>query len=230
MTVKLSQIAWSPCHRLVASRYPVVGVYDRAADPADLDVVLAIEALTNPLLRQEREQLSLIPADNRVTGPGASLIMSAFVHPNPQGSRFSNGSFGVYYASNAIETAVAEVSHHRARFLACTKEPPIDIDVRWIQADLRERLHDLRGRQHEYPDVYARDSYRTSQAFGQQLRGERSAGIVYDSVRRFVGQCVAVFKPTALTNAHSVGHIGLRWDGAAISHWFIKGQVRDVGA
>lgn len=227
-TLNLSSVLWAPCHRLVASRYPVVGVYDRVADPKDLDVALAIEAMTNPLARQESEQLAFIPAEDRVAGPGATLIMSAFVHPNPHGSRFSDGSFGVYYASNSIETAVAEVSHHRARFLARTNEPPIDVDVRWIQAEVDARLHDLRGLKRDYAAVYARDDYRVSQEFGQRLRAEHSSGVVYDSVRRFLGQCVAIFKPSMLTNARAVGHIGLCWDGEAISRWFVKGQVRVI--
>ena len=52
MTPDLSSVAWLPCHRLIASRFPTVGLYDQVADAADLDVVFAIEALTNPRVRQ----------------------------------------------------------------------------------------------------------------------------------------------------------------------------------
>ena len=47
----LEHVVWQPCLRLVASRYPTVGLYDAIADPADLEVVFAIEALTNPRIR-----------------------------------------------------------------------------------------------------------------------------------------------------------------------------------
>ena len=114
----VSALAWLPCHRLIASRYPTVGLYDEIARPQDLDVVFAIEALTNPRVRQALGALSLVPPADRVSGPGATLIMAAFTHLNPEGSRFSDGSYGVYYAADTLETAVAEVSHHRARFLA----------------------------------------------------------------------------------------------------------------
>ena len=221
--VAVNALAWLPCHRLIASRFPTVGLYDQVATPEDLDVVFAIEALTNPRVRQELGQLSFVPPADRVAGAGATLIMAAFAHLNPLGSRFSDGSWGVYYAAESLDTAVAEVSHHRGVFLARTAEEAIDIDLRWIQADLMDRLHDLRGQGAAMPGLYDPDSYGSSQELARMLRSQGSQGIVYDSVRRPLGQCVAVFKPKSLRNARAVGHIGLHWDGRSISHWFEKG-------
>jgi hypothetical protein len=42
-------------------------------------------------------------------------------------------------------------------------------------------------------------------------------------VRHPQGQCVAIFRPRALSKARAAGHIGLRWDGRTITHWFEKG-------
>lgn len=218
-----SAVHWKPCHRLIASRFPTVGLYDTIASPEDLEVVFAIEALTNPRVRQELGQVSLVPAADRVVGSGATLIMAAFAHLNPQGSRFSDGQWGVYYAADSLETAVAEVSHHRALFLARTAESPIDVDMRWVKADLRDTLHDLRGHRASKTPLYDPDHYGASQAFARTLRSAGSHGIVYDSVRRSAGKCVAVFRPKSLSKAHSAGHIALRWDGRGISHWFEKG-------
>jgi hypothetical protein len=213
---------------LIACRFPTVGLYDQVAAPEDLDVVFAIEALTNPRVRQELGQLSLVPPADRVVGPGATLIMAAFTHLNPLGSRFSDGSWGVYYAAESLETAVAEVSHHRGAFLARTAEEAIDIDLRWVQADLMEKFHDIRGTGADLPAVYDPDRYGASQDLGRTLRSRNSPGVVYDSVRRPQGQCVAVFKPRALSKATAAGHIGLHWDGKAISHWFEKGAPHAV--
>ena len=219
----VSSVAWLPCHRLIASRFPTVGLYDQVASPEDLDVVFAIEALTNPRVRQELGQLSLVPPAERVAGAGATLIMAAFTHLNPLGSRFSDGSWGVYYAAESLETAVAEVSHHRAAFLARTAEEAIDIDLRWIQADLMDKLHDLRGQGATMAAVYDPAHYGASQQLGRALRAQGSGGIAFESVRHPEGQCVAVFKPRALSKARAVGHLGLHWDGRAITHWFEKG-------
>ena len=93
-TLAVGSVAWLPCHRLISSRFPTVGLYDQVAAPEDLDVAFAIEALTNPRVRQELGQLSLVPPADRVAGPGATLVMTAFTHLNPLGSRFSDGSWG----------------------------------------------------------------------------------------------------------------------------------------
>ena len=50
----VSSLAWSPCHRLIASRFPTVGLSDQVAAPKELDVVFAIGALTNPLCARRR--------------------------------------------------------------------------------------------------------------------------------------------------------------------------------
>ena len=124
----LSALAWLPCHRLIASRFPTVGLYDQVAAPEDLDVVFAIEALTNPRVRQELGQLSVVPPADRVVGPGATLIMAAFTHLNPEGDRFTDGSYGVFYAGRTLGTAIAETRHHRTRFLAATDEPAQELE------------------------------------------------------------------------------------------------------
>lgn len=228
MDLAIRSVAWLPCHRLIASRFPTVGLYDQVAAPEDLDAVFAIEALTNPRIRQEIGQLSLVPPADRVAGPGATLIMAAFSHLNPLGSRFSDGNWGVYYAAESLDTAVAEVSHHRGAFLARTAEDAIDIDLRWIQADLLDKLHDLRGQGAAMPVVYDPLHYGASQDLGRTLRLQGSVGIAYDSVRRPQAQCVAIFKPKALSSARATGHIGLHWDGQTISHWFEKGAPHAV--
>jgi hypothetical protein len=152
--VPVRAVAWKPCHRLIASRYPTVALYDAIADPADLEVVFAVEALTNARLRNELGQLQLVPSDERISGAGSTPIMAAFTHLNPEGSRFSDGSYGVYYAAQDLDTAIAEVSHHRALFMARTHEPEIDIDLRLITAPLEARLHDLRGLRRSAPQLY----------------------------------------------------------------------------
>lgn len=231
--VPRTPLAWLPCHRLIATRYPTVGLYDEIARPEDLDVVFAIEALTNPRLRQELGVLSLVPPADRVTGPGASLIMAAFTHLNPEGSRFSDGSYGIYYAADSLDTAIAEVGHHRAKFLARTAEAELDLDLRWIQADLRQQAHDIRAgavAAAEWTDLHAPDHYGASQALGRALREAGCSALAYDSVRRPDGQCVAVFVPRALANARAAGHLALHWDGRRITHWFEKGEPHRVTA
>lgn len=217
----VSKVIWNPCYRLIPSHFPPISVYDRVADPADLDAVFAVENLTNPRLRQEAGDISIIPPEDRVAGPGTTPIMAAFAHLNPEGSRFSDGSYGVYYAGHTLATAIAETRYHRARFLAMTREDPIEIDMRTYLADLDGDLHDIRGRD-DLRDVYDRDSYVAGQTLARALKAINSYGIAYDSVRHAGGKCVAVFRPPALSNCVQGPHFGYVWDGEQITTVYEK--------
>jgi hypothetical protein len=226
--IPVQAVEWKPSYRLIASRYPTVGLYDTIADPADLEVVFAIEALTNPRMRNELGQLRLVPPEERVSGAGSTPIMAAFTHLNPEGSRFSDGSWGVYYAAHDLDTAVAEVSHHRALFLSRTAEAAIDIDLRLITAPLDAPLHDLRKLRGEAAAVYDPVNYSAGQALGRRLRETGSWGVLYHSVRRRGGLCAGLFRPRALQSAKEAAHIALHWDGARITHWYEKRAPRSM--
>jgi len=219
---------WKPSYRLIASRYPTVSLYDDIADPADLEVVFAIEALTNPRIRDQLGQLQLVPPEERVSGAGSTAIMAAFTHLNPEGSRFSDGSYGVYYAAQDLDTAVTEVSHHRALFLSRTAEAPIDIDLRLITAPLDAPLHDLRKLRASAPTVYDPADYGAGRALGRELRAGGSWGVLYHSVRHRGGLCAGLFRPRALKPAREAAHIALHWDGQRITHWYEKRAPKTV--
>lgn len=224
----MARIRWKPSYRLVPSRFPPTGLFDRVARPEDLDVVLAAEALTNDRLRDELGQIRLVPPEERVSGPGTTPIMAAFTHLNPEGSRFSDGTYGVYYAAHELETGIAESAHHRARFLARTHESPGEVDMRAYLADIAAELVDARNWGRRKPDIMNRDDYKASRAFARARRAEGAGGIVYDSVRREGGQCVAIFRPRLLSPARQGTHIAFVWDGKAIVRWYEKSALRNV--
>lgn len=218
-------LQWERTYRLVPSRFPPIDLFERVAAPEDLDVVFAIEALTNPRLRQECGEISLVPPAERVSGAGSSPVMAAFTHLNPNGSRFSAGHYGVYYAARSLETAVREVSHHQGRFLAATREAPIALDMRCYRAAVREPLHDIRGQREVRADLYDPDRYGASQAFGAALRAAGSWGLVYESVRDPGGECVGILRPKALGPAVQGEHVTLQWNGDAIDTWYVKSKL-----
>jgi hypothetical protein len=222
------ELDWSPTYRLIPTRFPPVNLFERVADAGDLDVVFSIEALTNPRLRQEVGEISLVPLAERMSGPGSSAIMAAFTHLNPNGSRFSDGSYGVYYAARTLKTAVREVSYHQARFLQATHEEPIAIDLRCYKSPVRRPLHDIRGRASELPAVYASDDYSASQRFGAALKAAGSWGVAYDSVRDPGGECVGIFRPLALAPAVQGQHVTLLWNGHQIDSWYSKSELHRI--
>ena len=212
-------LEWLPSYRLIPSRFPPVSVFDRVTDPADLDAVFYVENLTNPRLRQEAGNLSLVPVEERVSGPGTTPIMAAFTHLDPEGSRFSDGSYGVYYAARSLHTAIAETRHSRARFLARTHEGPMEIDMRTYLTNISAELHDIRshGNPGDLTDIYHPDSYAAGQVLGREMNAINAWGIAYDSVRHRGGECVAVFRPRALSHCRQGPHFRYVWNGTEIS-------------
>lgn len=213
----LSEVRWQPCFRIIPSRFPTIHLFERIADPADWDALYWLESLTNPRLRQEVGAIELVPAEERVVGPGATVIMAPFTHINPDGSRFADSTFGVFYAAATLTTSIAETRFHREQFLRATRQEPIELDMRSYLADVAAKFHDIRGLRAELPQIYDRDSYVSSQEFGRGLRRGGSNGIAYDSVRHEGGQCLAIFRPRLIQNLRQGMHLRYVWDGARIS-------------
>lgn len=218
----MSAVVWRPCFRIIPTRFPPIALFEAVADPADLEAVFLIEALTNDRLREEAGELALVPTEDRVSGPGTSPIMAAFTHLNPGGDRFTDGSYGVFYASRALETAVSETRYHRTSFMKATNEPAQELDMRVYAADLQADLHDIRGLKNSHPDYYHLTQYAISQDFARSLRDAGSDGIVYDSVRHEGGECAAVFRPRLLANCRQERHLCYVWDGDAIATIYEK--------
>jgi len=148
--IPVTPVEWAPCYRILPSRFPPIDLFEQVADPADLDAIHEIEGLTNDRLRDEVGDLSLVPQEDRISGRGASPIMAAFTHLNRSGDRFTDGSYGVFYAAHDLPTAIAETRYHREQFLGCTKEPAQEIDMRVYRIDLSALLHDIRGSAHGF--------------------------------------------------------------------------------
>ena len=127
-----------------------------------------IESLTNPRLRDEIGEIRLVPVEERVSGPGASWVMASFTHLNPKGSRFSDGSYGVYYAARELETAIAETTFHLGRFYAATADPPHAEDMRVLSGRVDTRFHDLRGGDPRWRACLDPEDYAASRALGRQ--------------------------------------------------------------
>lgn len=213
---RANHIRWQPCYRIIPSRFPPVGLFEQVADTKDLEAIFAIEAMTNDRLRDEVGELRLVPPEDRISGPGSSPIMAAFTHLNPEGDRFTDGSYGVFYAGNTLDTAVAETRYHRARFLAFTDEPAQEVDMRVYTVNLEADLHDIRSLHKSHPTYYHPTRYAMSQELAARLREEGSDGIVYSSVRHEGGECAAIFRPRLLSDCRQERHLCYIWDGREI--------------
>jgi hypothetical protein len=223
----IETVRWDKTYRLIPSRYPPIDLFERVGDPADWEVIAHIEGLTNDRLRDEVGDISIVPVGERLAGPGASPIMAAFTHIGFP-SRFTDGRFGVYYASNSFAGALSEVLYHRTRFLFRTAEPKTQFDLRTYIGRLIAELHDVRR---GWPEVHDPDSYVHSQALARKLRGVRSSGIAFSSVRCASAENIAVFRPSILAAAPGKphvtqgAHVRVEWDGSRMSRYIVMGDA-----
>ena len=222
MTLPVARIEWKPCWRIIPSRFPPIQLFERVTDPDDLEAIFELEALTNPRLRDQVGDIRLVSPEDRVSGPGSSIIMAAFTHLNPEGSRFTDGTYGVFYAANDLDTAIMETIYHRERFMRATTQPHMELDMRVYLVDLDGDLHDLRGQKSAIPLVYHNENYGGGQHLARTLRKDGSTGIAYDSVRRDGGECVAVFRPRLLSNSRQERHLCYVWNGQRINSIYEK--------
>jgi hypothetical protein len=215
--IPVRRILWKSAVRIIPSVFPPADLFQRVAARADLDAVHAIEDAFNPRLRTAAGGGMPPGADERVVGPGAAYIMAAFTHLSPDGSRFSDGTFGVFYAAQREPVAIAETRYHRERFMRATHEAPCELDMRVLSVTVKSPLHDLRGMRAILPDVYRLNDYSASQLLGGVLRAGGSNGVVYDSVRLDGGRCVGAFRPRVLSHCRERKHLRYVWDGASIA-------------
>lgn len=218
MKVPIAPVKWSKSVRIIPSRYPPVGLFDRVASREDLEAVITIEGHTNDRLRDQLGEIYLIPEEDRIWGEGTTPIMAAFTHPNPDGSRFSDGSFGVYYAGDRLSTAISETRFHRERFLRYSSEAPIRLEMRAYYATINSDLHDLRGLRNSNAELYNSDpkAYGASQVLGHELKNNGSNGVIYHSVRKSGGECVGIFRPSVIDPVTQGPHFEYVWDGDSI--------------
>ena len=225
MIPPLSRIRWRRAYRLIRTIYPPVDLFEDLADPADWELLAAAEAKTNPRIRDDIGAIHLVPSARRVSGPGASWVMALFCHVSRERpTRFSDGSYGVYYAGNRFEVALAETVYHFERFMAATEEEPATADYRELIGGIDAELHDLRGAE-ALRDALDPDDYTAGQVLAAELR-ERHAGngIVYPSVRWPRGEVAAAFWPDVVGVPVAGRLLCYRWDGRRVNAWLVYGE------
>ncbi|HUB15671.1 MAG TPA: RES family NAD+ phosphorylase [Acetobacteraceae bacterium] len=216
------RIDWPRAWRVIASRYPPIHLFERlTADTAVWDTLIALEQLTNPRARDEVGDIALVAPDERVSGPGASYVMAAFTHLNPKGSRFSDGSYGVYYAAAALETAIRETVFHFEAFARDSTDPPRSEDFRVLAGTVAAEFEDVAVLPAaQRAGILDPESYAASQAYAIGLRAAGANGVAYPSVRHDGGACIGAFRPRAVGIPHQERHLKYRWNGERVDRYF----------
>ncbi len=213
-----------PQYRIIPTRFPPVNFFERYTPPELMDAAFEIESMTNERLRQQVGDLQQVNVEDRISGPGASIVMAAFTHiGNP--SRFTNGDFGIYYAACELETAIHETVFHRERFLGATQQAPCEVEMRVHKGTVLKPMIDVCSAGYTQllnPDP---NQYTASQQFGKTIRATGAWGILYPSVRNHGGKCIAVFRPPAVSMPVQSKLLAYHWNGKRISKVYEKTEI-----
>jgi hypothetical protein len=209
-----SPIRQNDTHRLIPSRYSEGGesVLARIADnAAHLQDIFDLDHATNDRLLAENEVLPGIGIRELVFGvPHYRIVNAAFCHAHPLGSRFNGPDRGAWYAGFELETAQAEIAFHKGIELAeigCWEEA---VDYDDYLADFGGEFHDIR-QAGDFADCLLGDSYLASQDLAEALLNQGSAGVIYPSVRRSGGKCLACFRPAMVGNVRKARTWSFAW-------------------
>jgi hypothetical protein len=105
-----------------------------------------LDNATNDRLRGESGLLPGIGMDELVFGvPNFRMINAAYTYARPEGSRFNDGERGAWYCAFEPETALAEVSFHKAVEYQEIGRFDDSVSYQALLADFTAGFHDLRG-------------------------------------------------------------------------------------
>jgi hypothetical protein len=215
-------------HRLLPAKYGsnYESVLTRIADDDEhLQQIFELDNATNARLEAEENLRPGITQRELVFQvPHYRIINAAFTHPNPLGARFSTPDRGAWYAAFELQTAKAEVIFHKSIEFA---------EINWAErevleydeylADFTGSFHDLRpesgvdGKQEQFASCLNPASYVESQRLFIALLEHGSLGVVYPSVRRPGGTCIACFRPSVVANVRKGNRFRLTWTPNRIS-------------
>ncbi|PLX68070.1 MAG: hypothetical protein C0603_08130 [Denitrovibrio sp.] len=213
-------IVWKPAYMIIPTCYPPLFLFEDVASQEEFEFLYELENMTNPRMDDVDSMLGdveLVPIEDRVYGHGATCIMGAFTHPNVNGDRFTDGTYGVFYASNSLECAVYETAYHRSQFFKISNEPKCEIEMRVYNVDIDTKLVDIREDVFESLAIYHKSNYTESQKLAKELKRLGKAGLVYNSVRYINGENVAIFKPKSCSNCREMKNLKYVWDGKKIN-------------
>ena len=232
-----TELSIDATHRLIPSKYSESGtVLSRlTGDQAVLDDLMELDGATNERLLGEQGLLPGIGVYELVYGVRyAHIVNAAFTHASPTGGRFNSAARGAWYAAVDRETSVAEVVFHK--LLQLEEIDWGDEEVATYDdflADFTCSMHDLRrpsrpsrpsrhgggaavatGRFAAYLEAGpVPGCYAAPQRLAAELLEEQSNGILYPSVRRHGGECIACFRPALVYNVRRGARLELRLRG-----------------
>lgn len=212
--IPLTNLRRFDTHRLLPAKYSPHddSVLTRLCDDDDsaLREIFELDNYTNARLQAEENRSPGISQRELVFNvPNYRIINAAFTYANPLGARFSTPERGAWYAAFELATAKAEVLFHKSvEYAEVDWQQREEVGYDDYLADFTAPFHDLRGMEEE---ALSPVSYKRSQQLAVELLEAGSLGIIYPSVRREGGTCLACFQPSIVANVRKIARYTLQW-------------------
>lgn len=200
--------------RLINSKFPPIDIFDDVATADSFDAIFEMQSLTNPRLQNEVGNLALLERSHIPFGiEGCSYAVAPFTHINPQGSRFSNGQYGVLYVADTVATALAEVEHHQNAYWSKVSGMSYErIVLRELKCTFFDTDMLSATNRPDNDPIYSKDNYVAAQSLGRTLVSNQCAGLRYKSVRHANAVCWALFTPRHVVSVQQAGHYEMVWN------------------
>jgi hypothetical protein len=211
-----SHLALADVHRKLMRNVVSIGSSqdlfdDLSSSPAEWALAQQVEDEVKPPPYQSRTPVIHRPFED---AQWANAIGWPFKHW--QASRFSDGSFGVWYGCNLAETTVHETVYHwYSKFLsdAGFEKEPVVAERKLYEVACDAALVDLRPSCAQHPGLMHKTDYSFAQAVGARLHREGHPGLVSASVRHAPGHNYAILNPAVLSNPRLHCQLTYRLDG-----------------
>jgi RES domain len=136
-----------------------------------------------------------------------------------QASRFSDGSFGIWYGCDCAETSVYETAYHWFNGLlsdAGFEKEKVIGERKLYEVACDAALVDFRPVAAQQSGLMHKTDYSETQSVGARLHREGHPGLVTQSVRCAAGQNYVILNPAVLSNPTQHSHLTYRLEGHRI--------------
>ena len=212
--LRLTDVHRDVIRNIVAIESPQRLFDDLSDSPDDWALAQRVEDAVKPPAYQSRTPIIDRPFED---AHWRNAIEWRFKHW--QASRFSDGSFGIWYGCGTIETSVRETAYHWFNgFLtdAGFENETVSIERTLYEVACDAALVDLRPMAKKYPGLIHKKDYGYAQAVGLRLHREGHPGLVTRSVRHAGGENYAILNPAVLSNPRQHGQLTYHSDGRRI--------------
>ena len=181
---------------------------DLSSDPTEWALAQQVEDDVKPPLYRSRTPVIHRPFED---AEWFNAIGWPFKHW--QASRFSDGSFGVWYGCDTAETSVYETAYHWFNgFLADAgfQNEKVIGERKLYNVACDAALVDLRPLTETHSGLMHKTDYSTTQSVGARLHLEGHPGLITASVRYATGQNFVVLNPKVLSRPRNHSQLSYR--------------------